>query len=295
MSTVRGAVAPWSIRDRDGLARHQPVATSVGQLPSAIADYFWHLDGWRPDDAAACHTIDTLNARPAPGDSEGMARLVYEGRDQLGAAFRERGTRPVHHHVIGWAAEGGDVFIEGIVFDDDEEPVMGFLSSVRVGPGGIERYVAFRSDPPEPRHRVCLRRDTPAGALESFLAELVGGTAGAIGTLLADDVVVEITDPSVCPGVRAKRLRSRGREDALGVFQRFDPAAGHSVVATAADGGEQYLEAVVHGRHGPDRTVLLAATVGRDSRLTRVVGHSCAPAIARHSATKRIEVEHESP
>ena len=80
--------------------------------------------------------------------------------------------------MIGWAAHGADVFVEGVVFDDDESPVMGFLSSVRVGPGGIERYVAFRSEPPAPRHRVCLRRDTPAEALESLLVELVGGAAG---------------------------------------------------------------------------------------------------------------------
>ena len=68
MSAVVGAVSPWSIRDGDGLARLQPATTSVRQLPTSIADYFWHLDGWRPDEAAACHTIDTLNARPAPGN-----------------------------------------------------------------------------------------------------------------------------------------------------------------------------------------------------------------------------------
>ena len=116
------------------------------------------------------------------------------------------------------------------------------------------------------------RRDTPAEALKSLLVELVGGAAGAADSLLADDIVVEITDPSARPGARAQRLLAAVARTPSACSRRFDTAAGHTVVAHAADGGEQYLEAVVHGRDVPDRTVLISATVGGDSRLTRVVG-----------------------
>ena len=86
-----GAVSPWSIRDGERTGA-PPAGDDVGEAASDVdRGLLWHLDGGA-DEAAVCHTIDTLNARPAPGDSEGMARLVYEGRGSArGRVPRNRG------------------------------------------------------------------------------------------------------------------------------------------------------------------------------------------------------------
>lgn len=272
-SIATGALG--SKRGREGVdaPRWQALETLGAGLPPALTDYFANLDAWRPQEAADCHSVDTINARPAPGESEGMARIVRRGRDELAAFFKERGTRPVHHHLNHWAVNDKWSFVEGVVFDDAEIPLMSFLSSAVVEGGLVKRYVAARDDVPPARYALCGHGQATPDPIVEFLRAAISGDGESAARLLTPGAAVDLTDPSAPTDRPGRRVAASGADGVARLLTGKRGETELSVVAWAASGAELYLEAHARRPDADDLSLLVSATVA-GGLIARLTAHS---------------------
>jgi len=133
-----------------------PIPTDVpdDQRPAGAREvldrYFEALDDGRFDAAAACFSDDTMYSHP-PYRHTGIVdrgRVVFRGREQLAAKFRERGKTAFDHEVLVAVQRGPHSIVEGIVRGLPDGGDGSFLSSLSLAADGtIRRYVSFYCEP----------------------------------------------------------------------------------------------------------------------------------------------------
>jgi hypothetical protein len=78
-------------------------------------------------------------------------RVVFDGRAQLLAAFRERGKADFHHRVLELIQRGRNALFELAVEGLPDGRTGGAICSLGLdGEGRIHRYVAFYTEPGVP-------------------------------------------------------------------------------------------------------------------------------------------------
>ena len=125
------------------------VLDATADAALVVDDYFGALDAGRFDEAAACFSQDVYYSHPPYRHTglDGPERRNFRGRDQLAAAFRERGQTSFGHEVTASVQRGPHCIFEGRITDLPGGATITFLSSLTLGADGtIRRYVSFYCD-----------------------------------------------------------------------------------------------------------------------------------------------------
>ncbi len=125
-----------------------------GDARAATERYFHALDAGRFEEAADQFSEDTMYCHP-PYRHTGITsnrRVVFNGRDELLAAFRERGTTSFRHRILEFIQRGPNGLFELVVEDLPGGGTGGSICSVGLDDAGrIDRYVAFYTEPAAPQ------------------------------------------------------------------------------------------------------------------------------------------------
>jgi hypothetical protein len=143
---------------------HEAPVADAADARRVLERYFSRLETGDVDGAASCFSADVLYAYPQA--QPGLRRPVYVGREELRAAFVERGRRPWRHRMLTSVQRGRVCMVEGDVLGLEGGATGGWLSSVTLDADGlIARYCAFYAEPAIPRGaRARVRRRPPASA-----------------------------------------------------------------------------------------------------------------------------------
>ncbi len=128
-------------------------AGETGDARAAIERYFHALDAGRFEEAANQFSDDVMYCHP-PYRHTGMTsnqRVVFTGRAELLAAFRERGKADFHHLVLDFIQRGPNALFELVVEGLPNGRTGGSICSLGLDDEGrIRRYVAFYTEPGVP-------------------------------------------------------------------------------------------------------------------------------------------------
>jgi hypothetical protein len=128
-------------------------AAETGDARAAIERYFHALDAGRFEEAANQFSEDVMYSHP-PYRHTGITsnrRVVFNGRAELLAAFRERGKADFHHRVLEFIQRGPNALFELVVEGLPDGRTGGSICSLSLDDGGrIRRYVAFYTEPGVP-------------------------------------------------------------------------------------------------------------------------------------------------
>jgi hypothetical protein len=143
---------------------HEAPVADAADARRVLERYFSRLETGDVDGAASCFSADVLYAYPQA--QPGLRRPVYVGREELRAAFVERGRRPWRHRMLTSVQRGRVCMVEGDVLGLEGGATGGWLSSVTLDADGlIARYCAFYAEPAIPRWGAArVRRRPPASA-----------------------------------------------------------------------------------------------------------------------------------
>ncbi len=126
----------------------------TGDARRAIDGYFHALDEGHFEEAAKQFSQDVMYCHP-PYRHTGITsnrRVVFDGRGELLAAFRERGKTEFHHRVLGFIQRGPNALFEVVVEGLPGGGTGGAVCSLSLDDEGlIERYVAFYCEPAVPQ------------------------------------------------------------------------------------------------------------------------------------------------
>jgi ketosteroid isomerase-like protein len=123
---------------------------SGGDAHATLHHYFQSLDRGAFEEAAACFSDDVVYSHP-PYRHTGIdsdQRVVFRGREELLAAFRQRGAQSFDHHLVAGVQRRNACLVEGLVTGLPGGTTGSFVSSLSLdGKGLIRRYVSFYCQP----------------------------------------------------------------------------------------------------------------------------------------------------
>lgn len=149
-----------------GIERHVVFATeSVAPAPSTgrpgtgdargvVEAYFHALARGQFEEAADCFSTDVMYSHP-PYRHTGIQsnrRVIFDGRDELLATFRERGKTQYRHRILDFIQRGANALFELVVVDLPGGGTGSAICSVGLDDEGrINRYVANYTEPAVPQ------------------------------------------------------------------------------------------------------------------------------------------------
>jgi hypothetical protein len=265
------------------MTSHGEHAIAGDPLPGALAAYWEAADAGRVEDALAQMAPDVLVALPPPGGHEVDPRRLLRGRDAARQWLAGRDHNAVRHRTQLCVTDGSTCMVEGqLLRRSDGRPERTYVLAFRLGPLGIERYLAFTTDPVAmpPRTDDAVPGDARAG-IEGYLHDLDAGRFEAAASWFSADAMY-CHPPYRHTNITSDRREVfSGREELLAAFrQRGKQTFTHRMLKFIQRGPNGLFELVVENL--PDGgTGSSVCSVGLDDsgRIRRYVANYTEPGV----------------